>query len=241
MFDQMEPSQTKSSTSNEQPVQLPTTTAAAAATAAAATTATATNVTILSDNEANRCELQLRDAVDGAVAEGWEVRGRGLLGGWMWMWRLLSWCWCCVTWHATWALCCMHSELQHSTKARQTLVAAPPFSPSNWVRPIDVVAVAHSCGCCCHCCCCSLQFLCFAFRILMFAIAINCGQPMQPMRRNSLIITTTITAMQWSRDPLTLIPLFAKHLLPADLWPIVVVFVFVFALCLCVSWQSETT
>lgn len=122
MFDQMEPSQTKSSTSNEQPVQLPTTTAAAAA----ATTATATNVTILSDNEANRCELQLRDAVDGAVAAG----GRGLLGGWMWMWRLLSWCWCCVTWHATWALCCMHSELQHSTKARQTLVAAPlPLSP----------------------------------------------------------------------------------------------------------------
>lgn len=115
----------------------------------------------------------------------------------------------------------------------------PPFSPSNLVRPIDVVAVAHSCGCCCCCCSCSLQFLCFAFRILMFAIAINCGQPMQPMRRNSLIITTTITAMQWSRDPLTLTPLLCKHLLPADLWPIVAVFVF--ALCLCVSWQSETT
>lgn len=239
MFDQMEPSQTKSSTSNEQPVQLPTTTAAAAATAAAATTATATNVTILSDNEANRCELQLRDAVDGAVTPG----GEGAA------WRLdvdvevaeLVLVLCDLACDLGALLHALRIATQYKSQANACGSPPPPFSPSNLVRPIDVVAVAHSCGCCYCCCSCSLQFLCFAFRILMFAIAINCGQPMQPMRRNSLIITTTITAMQWSRDPLTLTPLLAKHLLPADLWPIVVVFVYVFALCLCVSWQSETT
>lgn len=59
MFDQMEPSQKPSQA--KQPVQLPT------------TTATATNVTILSYNEPNRCELQLRDA----SSSGHRAGGRG--------------------------------------------------------------------------------------------------------------------------------------------------------------------
>lgn len=80
-------------------------------------------------------------------------------------------------------------------KARRLLVTATPLRAGS-PRPLSHL-MPHSCGCLSQLQL-QLQFLCFAFRILMFGIAINCGQPMQPMRRNSLIITTTITAMQYS-------------------------------------------
>jgi len=77
----------------KQPVQLPATTTTTTATTVTATTTvtraiaiettkTATNVTILSDNEANRCELQLRDAGVGAV-----VTRRWRRWCWCWRWR----------------------------------------------------------------------------------------------------------------------------------------------------------
>jgi len=78
-------------------------------------------------------------------------------------------------------------------------VAVATSKPCDW-PPFHRYSIQFA-GCCS---CISASVSQFAFldavRILMFEVAINCGQP---MRRNSLIITTTITAVSpvYSRPP----------------------------------------